>query len=128
MVMDVLLVEDEPLVREILTETLEEAGLDVAEMPTGEAALQATVEAAKPAVVVTDVDLGPGMSGFALAREARRRWPDVGVVYISGRPSNLQGHALDPRERFLPKPFMPDALVRTVRCLMGPPGMMPRMA
>jgi DNA-binding response OmpR family regulator len=124
--MDVLLVEDEPLVRELLSEALHEAGLEVAEAPDAETALGAAPPRedapGPPVVVVTDVDLGPGINGVALAAEARRRWPGVGVVYITGRQSNLNGHALGARDRFLPKPFVPDALVRTVRALMGPCG------
>ena len=121
--MDVLLVEDEPLVRELLSEALHDAGLDVAEAPDAETALLSAAPEAdasgSPVVVVTDVDLGPGLDGVALAAEARRRWPHVGVVYITGRPSNLNGHALGARDRFLPKPFVPDTLVRTVRALMA---------
>lgn len=123
--MDVLLVEDEPLIRTLLWEVLQDAGLEVAEASNAEAALSVAVPVAgpedPPAVVVTDVDLGRGMDGIALAREARRRWPGVGIVFMTGRPSNLDGHALGARDRFLPKPFLPDALVGTVRGLMGSP-------
>jgi len=129
--MDVLLVEDEPIVREILFEALHDAGLKVADAPDAETALGATsppTKAPSPAVVVTDVDLGTGLNGVALAAEARRRWPGVGVVYITGRPSNLNGHALGARDRFLPKPFRPDALVRMVRALMSSRGGLSRPA
>ena len=123
--MDVLLVEDEPSIRELLAEDMADAGLDVAEAPSAEVALE-TVNAAgeagrSPCVFVTDVNLGGGMDGLALAREVRRRWPEVGVVYVTGRPSKLDGHALGARERFLPKPFAPAALVRAVRGLVGAP-------
>ena len=121
--MDVLLVEDEPLVRELLAEDMAGAGLDVAEAPSAEAALGAAAAAGEagrpPCVLVTDVDLGAGMDGLALAREVRRRWPGVGVVYVTGRPSNLDGHALGARERFLPKPFALPRLTAAVRDLMG---------
>jgi DNA-binding response OmpR family regulator len=119
--MDVLLVEDEPLVRELLAEDMAEAGLDVAKAPSAEAALGAAAgEAGRPlCVLVTDVDLGGGMDGLALAREVRRRWPGVGVVYVTGRPSSLDGHALGARERFLPKPFALPRLTAAVRDLMG---------
>jgi len=50
------------------------------------------------------------------------------VVYITGRPSNLNGHALGARDRFLPKPFRPDALVRMVRALMSSRGGLSRPA
>ena len=121
--MDVLLVEDEPSIRELLAEDMADAGLDVAEAPSAEVALE-TVNAAgeagrSPCVLVTDVNLGGGMDGLALAREVRRRWPEVGVVYVTGRPSKLDGHALGARERFLPKPFGRSRLTAAVHQLMG---------
>jgi hypothetical protein len=60
--------------------------------------------------------------GFAVAAAARRRWSGVGVVYVTGRrPSRLDGRVLGPRDRFLPKPVAPTALVRTVSGLARPP-------
>ncbi len=113
------------MVRELLGEDLAAAGLEGAEAPRGVAALGAAAEAGEagrpPCVLVTDVDLGAGMDGLALAREVRRRWPGVGVVYVTGRPSNLDGHALVARERFLTKPFALARLTAAVRDLMGRP-------
>jgi hypothetical protein len=60
--------------------------------------------------------------GFAVAAAARRRWSGVGVVYVTGRrPSRLDGRVLGPRDRFLPKPVAPSALVRAVSGLARPP-------
>lgn len=118
--MDVLLVDDETLVRETLAEDLAEAGLDVAAAPDAEAALGAAGEAdGPPRVVVTDVNLGRGMDGLALAAEVRRRWPEVGVVVMTGNPANLNGRRPDPREVCLLKPFNPPRLAAAVRDLMG---------
>ena len=122
--MDVLLVDDEALIRETLAEDLADAGLDVAEAPSAEAALGAASAAAggtggPPRVLVTDVNLGGGMDGLALAAEARRRWPDVGVVVMTGRPANLDGRCPDQREVCLLKPFNPPRLAAAVRGLMG---------
>ena len=121
--MDVLLVEDEALIREMLAEDLADAGLDVAEAPSAEAALDAASGAGEagrtPSVLVTDVDLGGGMDGLALAAEARRRWPGVGVVVMTGRPANLDGRRPDPREVCLLKPFGPPRLAAAVGELMG---------
>lgn len=118
--MDVLLVEDEPLVCETLAEDLAGSGLEVAEAPDAEAALGAAGQAPRPpCVLVTDVDLGGGMNGLALADEARRRWPEVGVVVMTGRPSNLGGRGRDPREICLLKPFGTPRLAAAVHELMG---------
>ena len=121
----VLLVEDEPRARDAFAEALDGAGLGVAGAASAEAALRATEAdpaGPSPAVLVTDTDLAPdGMDGLALAAEARRRWPGLGVVFVTGRPSKLDGHVLRARDRFLPKPVMRVALVRTVRGLVDAP-------
>ena len=118
--MDVLLVEDEPMIREMLAEDLMDAGLDVIGAPSAKAALGAAGQADRPPLVlVTDINLGGGMDGFALAEEVRRRWPGVGVVVMTGRPSNLGGRRPDPREVCLVKPFGPPRLAAAVHELMG---------
>lgn len=121
--MDVLLVEDEALIREMLAEDLEDAGLHVAEASSAETALAAVGAAGDagrpPCVLVTDVNLGSGMDGLALVAEMRRRWPGVGVVVMTGRPANLDGRPSDPHEVRLLKPFALPRLTAAVQDLMG---------
>ena len=117
--MDVLVVEDEALVREIVTEGLADDGLAVAEAGSAEDALVLTQAAGPPDVVVTDVNLGQGMDGLRFAEEVHRRWPHAGVVIMTGNPSYVGDRALGPQERFLAKPFGNARLVSAVRELMG---------
>ena len=120
--MDVLVVEDEPLVRGAVARDLREAGYRVGEAATAEAAL-AIAEAADaaasgaPPVVVTGLHLGPGRDGLSLGAEMLRRWPEVGVVYATGHPDSFDGRLLGPRERYVLKPFAPAALLGAVRRL-----------
>ncbi|MBD0275902.1 MAG: response regulator [Acetobacteraceae bacterium] len=118
--MDVLVVEDEPLVRESAAAALRDAGFNVAEAASAEEALALAEGAAggPPPVIVADLRLGLGMDGLALGAEARRRWPGIGVVYATGHPDDLDGHLLGPRERYVVKPFTPTALLGAVRRLM----------
>lgn len=117
--MDVLLVEDEPLVREIAAAILRDAGFSVAEAATAEEALGFVDRFGQrpPAVLVADLNLGPGMDGFALRDEAQRRWPGIGVVYATGHPDSLDGRLLGPRERYVVKPFTRAALLGAVQRL-----------
>ncbi len=108
---DVLLVEDDELIRDILGEALDEAGLDTVRTPTAEAALE-LMGGDAPRVMVTDINLGSGMDGLELGRAARARFPDLPIVYISGRYAGVAGLRRD--ERFLPKPFSASALLRTI--------------
>ena len=121
-----LLVAPEPLAREALAGVLGRLGLTVAEQASAETALRAAEAdpGPPPAVLVTDTDLpasgSGGLDGLALAGAARRRWPGLGVVYVTGRPpSRLDGHLLGPRDRFLPRPVVPGALLRVVRGLLA---------
>ena len=119
--MDVLVVEDEPLAREAVARDLREAGYRVGEAATAEAALaiaEAAAASGPPPVVVTGLHLGPGRDGLSLGAEVLRRWPEVGVVYITCRPDALEGRLLGPREHYVVKPFAPEALRNAVRRLM----------
>jgi CheY-like chemotaxis protein len=108
---DVLLVEDDELIRDILGEALDDAGLDTVRSPNAEDAL-AQMSGDAPFVMVTDINLGAGMDGLALGREARQRFPNLPIVYISGRYAEVSGLRKD--ERFLPKPFPASALLKTI--------------
>jgi DNA-binding NtrC family response regulator len=117
--MDVLVVDDEALVREIVSEGLSDDGLAVVQATSAEHALALTEAAGAPDVVVTDLNLGEGMNGLALAEEVHRRWPDTGVVIMSGNPAGVQAHTFGEQERFLTKPFGNGRLGSAVRELMG---------
>jgi DNA-binding response OmpR family regulator len=107
--MDVLLVEDDRLLRETLAEDMVHAGLNVTQAPNAEVALETITAAGNgsivPFILVTDVNLGGGMDGLALVVEARRRCPDVSVVVMTGNPANIEGRCSDPREVLLLKPM-----------------------
>ncbi len=117
--MDVLLVEDEPLVRDLLEDDLVEAGLAVRPCSSAEEGLDCIDRnGAQPAVLVTDVNLGPGMDGLALVDEVQRRWPRMGVVVMTGDERNLAAMPQPLREGCLVKPFNPPRLVAAVNALM----------
>ena len=117
--MHVLVVEDNELVRAVLVDVLGEAGMQVSDTADPEQALGLLDAAGPPMVLVTDIDLGTAMDGFKLATAARRRWPSIGVVLISGRPQHLHEHRLHSRDRFLPKPFRSRDLLRTIQEIMA---------
>ncbi len=110
--LDVLLVEDDPLVLATLGEALRLGGLQTERHTSAESALEALAER-RPRAVVTDINLGNGMDGVSFGRIARARYPDVPLVYISGRYSELRG--LTGRERFLLKPFSASLLLGALK-------------
>ncbi len=111
--MQVLFVEDDALIREVIAEYLRDNGFDVVEVATAEEAMLVMTAAAS--LVVTDIDLGAGRSGLDLADWVHARWPELRVVFVTGRLDRLGSRALDPREAFLGKPFALGTLVELVR-------------
>jgi DNA-binding NtrC family response regulator len=111
-VLDILLVEDDELVRDCLEVALMEAGLETKGSVSGEAALALLRNGQAPKVVVTDINLGAGMDGLAFMRAVREHCPGLPVVFISGRYDALRG--MSASERFLHKPFSTPALLRAI--------------
>jgi DNA-binding NtrC family response regulator len=110
--MDVLLVGNEDLVRLSLSIMLGDAGLDVAVAADAAQAFELAQVGRAPAVLVTDVKLGCGMGGLALATATRRRWPCVSTVLISG--ADAAASALGRDDGRPPKPFRLPLLVRLI--------------
>lgn len=110
---NVLVVEDDLLVRDIIVDILGEAGLDVLEAGSAGEALR--LLAIQPVdAVVTDVDMPGQIDGIGLARRICELSPAVGVVVISGGPAR----ALPAPARFLAKPFTASGLLKSVTRLL----------
>lgn len=109
---DVLLIEDDELVRGCLGEVLADAGWRVAAAAGAGQALRMADTCAPPRVLVTDLRLGYAMDGVALVAAARHRWPGLPAVLMSG--DLVENLILGPGERFLRKPFGVAALVQAV--------------
>jgi two-component system cell cycle sensor histidine kinase/response regulator CckA len=110
----VLLVEDEPVVLDLMTMILEDVGWTVHAYANGEAA-RAAFAGERPDVLVTDVVMAPG-DGVQLAREARGQWPGLPVLFVSGyTPDHLTLFRREnPDAAFLRKPFDVEQLVAAV--------------
>src|SRR6202012_6005927 len=80
----ILLVEDDPEVRATLLESLSSDHWDATAVPSSEAALAALQQDEKIGILVTDINLGSGMSGAELAHAAVARHPDLSVILMSG--------------------------------------------
>jgi len=116
--MAVLLVEDDTMVRLTLADVFEEAGCDLLEASNAEEALAIINDPSQCVdVLVTDLDLGAGDNGLALATKARQRRPKLHVIYETGSPEILAGRAFSPWEKVFHKPFDPMALAATVSAL-----------
>ena len=119
--MQLIFVEDDAIIRDVAVEYLQEHGYEVVEAATAEDAMQRLVGAPPPQLVVTDIDLGDGRSGIEFADWLHARWPELNVIFASGRLDRLTGRAADPRETCLAKPFRLGTLMELVRSFGSPP-------
>jgi CheY-like chemotaxis protein len=113
----ILLLEDEPALREVIREVLETAGYTVVTGSTPQEALQTALDARTTVdLVLTDVVM-PHLSGREAAARVREIHPQAPVLYMSGYTDEALGHhgVLDATEHFLQKPFSTDVLLDKVR-------------
>lgn len=120
----VLVVEDDPSVRELARATLERGGYKVFEAADGQTALQVWGEASpKISVLITDMVLPNGMSGGKLADTLQRKDPELRLICISGYGSEMLKDELPatfaPGVNFLSKPFDPHALLKAVKASLN---------
>jgi two-component system, cell cycle sensor histidine kinase and response regulator CckA len=111
----ILVVEDEPAVREMTAQLLERAGYDVVAVADGAEAIARAALAQSFYVLVTDVIM-PNMSGLDLALQMMDRYPRMGVVLLSGYTAEtLDLERVTARgATFVPKPVTSNQLVQAV--------------
>jgi signal transduction histidine kinase/CheY-like chemotaxis protein len=114
----VMVVEDNDALRELVVETLRDAGYRVIEAHDGRSALTLFArQSAPPDLVVSDVMM-PRLDGFALADELLVRAPQTQMLLMSGY-AGADASAGRGREPLLVKPFTPDALLDRVKALLA---------
>ena len=116
----ILLVEDEPAVRKLVSTILRSRGYRVLVAGDGLEALQLLEShAGSVKLLLTDVVM-PEMSGRELAERVLARTPEVRVVFMSGYTSEVvgAGDLLQPGVNYLQKPFGPESLAQMVRRLL----------
>ncbi len=116
----ILLVEDEPLVRQLALRALRAQGYVVLVADSGGVALEiARRHGSAIHLLLTDVVM-PGMSGKQLAAQIAAERQGIKVLYVSGYTENTIVHhgVLEAGVMFLPKPFTPSALAGKVRAVL----------
>jgi CheY-like chemotaxis protein len=113
----ILVVDDEPSIRESLGILLMASGYDVAEADNGVSALS-HLNRMVPDLIVTDLNM-PQMSGLELISHVRSRYPSISIVAMSG---DYQGDAVLAgimADRFYPKGHHPHNLLTTIANLIA---------
>ena len=114
---NVVLAEDEPLIRILIADVMREAGFEVMEAGHAEEALGHL--RSRPATIhllFTDIHMPGQMNGHALAFDVARVWPHIALLVTSGEPPVER---LPPGSSFLKKPYEPLHAVEHARALTG---------
>ncbi len=120
----ILLVEDQPLVREVAAKMLRERGYAVHEAADGASAFAAAAQAGPMHLLVTDAVL-PDSDGRSIYRRLAEGRPELRVLFMSGYAGDVIGRhgVVDAGVHFIQKPFTVRDFVARVRAVLdGPPG------
>jgi PAS domain S-box-containing protein len=120
----VLIVDDEPTVRMLIGDTLNElgyTGIEAADAASGLKVLESDV---KIDLLITDVGLPGGMNGKEMAEQARQQRPNLKVLFITGYAQNaaISNGRLEPGMHILSKPFPMEKLASKIRAIIEEPG------
>jgi CheY-like chemotaxis protein len=117
----VLVVDDEPSVRMLVTEVLEELGYAAVEAADGVSGLKVLQSDVRIDLLITDVGLPGGVNGRQMADAARQVRPKLRVLFITGYAENaaVGNGRLEPGMHVLTKPFAMEALVSRIKAIIG---------
>jgi CheY-like chemotaxis protein len=112
----VLVVEDEPLLRFMAEDVVRGLGFESIGAGNGCQAIWLANNSPTLEVLVTDINLGPGSTGWEVANRVRQLHPNVLVIYTSGLagPDDHSRYGLA-GSSLLPKPFTPEELAKAIR-------------
>jgi signal transduction histidine kinase len=117
----VLVIDDEPVIRMLVVDALEEMGFECAEAEDGPGGLTILERAERLDLLITDVGLPGGLNGRQVADRARELRPDLKVLFITGYAENAalnHGH-IGPGTRVLTKPFSVSELTSRIESLLA---------
>ncbi|MFC7553760.1 response regulator [Pseudoroseomonas wenyumeiae] len=115
-----LVVDDEPVIRMLVVEVLQDLGYAALEAADGPSALELLQEEGRLDLLVTDVGLPGGLNGRQLADAARAGRPGLKVLFITGfaETAALGNGRLEPGMQVMTKPFALDALATRIRAII----------
>ena len=116
----VLVVEDDPVVRDLVVEELKGLGYRTLQAPDGPAGLQIANSRARIDLLVSDIGL-PGLDGYQLAKAARQKRPELKVLFMTGYAQQAAGHelSLEAGMALITKPFDLPKFAQRLRSLMA---------
>lgn len=110
----VLVVEDEPIVRMVIVLHLLDEGFDVLEAANADEAIALLEQNGSVHLVFTDIDMPGSMDGLKLADYVRTRWPPIRIIVTSGKRL-VEIIELPDGGMFFAKPYQLDAVTTAMR-------------
>jgi CheY-like chemotaxis protein len=114
----VLVVEDEPLIRLMAIELIEDGGFDVVSVADAAEAVHVLETRLDIRIVFTDIDMPGDMDGIRLAELVRGRWPPIEIVVTSSH-MHVTSEQMPERGVFLPKPYEGRELLALLHAMAG---------
>ena len=114
----ILVIDDDPDVRDFIVTTLEEQGYRVRQASDGERGLKEAARAA-PDLVILDFVM-PGLSGSEVANRLLAKRPGQPILFVSGYSETEAVRGVAPNAPLLAKPFRAEALNKAVRSALAP--------
>jgi len=114
----ILVVEDDPLLRMLAVQFVNEAGFEPLEACNADQAIATMESCSDIAVLFTDINMPGSMDGLQLAHVVRRRWPAIEILIVSGLV-RLQQADLPTNGRFLRKPYSAQAMIADLHSLVS---------
>jgi DNA-binding response OmpR family regulator len=115
----VLILEEDDLVRDMLTSTLAMEGIDVHSVSTVQEALAQVAQDGDCRLLICSTELGFGPDGFQAAVMARHLRPELGLLFIGGRDVNGRQPEMPEGASLLHRPVDPQELAAAVQRLAG---------
>lgn len=100
----VLVVEDEPLLRMMAVDLVEDAGFEAVEAADADEAVRILETRLDIHIIFTDIDMPGSIDGMMLAAAVRDRWPPIEIIIVSGH-RRLDDVELPARSIFFSKPY-----------------------
>jgi CheY-like chemotaxis protein len=116
----ILVVEDDPLLLEFVSDLLIELGYQVLTSADTDVALEVLEEKKSPInLVFTDIRIPGELNGVSLARKIRAEWPEIKILLTTGYDPEFMEEPIQDEFHILPKPYYPNDLEQAVRIILG---------
>lgn len=114
----ILVVEDEPLLRMMAVDLVEDAGFEALEAANADEAIKILECRSDIAVIFTDIDMPGSMDGLLLAAAVRDRWPPIKIILTSGH-IHVSEVELPIGGKFFSKPYDHVQVTRALQSMAG---------